>query len=184
MKDVHVEVGVCGLSCRLCPAYHRETKSRCLGCKSEFRMGAACAFLNCGFKKKGIEFCGFCQEKITCEKWRKQREMGKHFDSLLSYQALEDNISRIEKKGIIEFEKHQKIREEILATMLAEFNEGRSKSQFCIAATILEIKDLKTVLQGARKQTNNLELKEKSQVLNKLLNDIASRKKLQLKLRK
>ena len=184
MKNIHVEVGVCGLSCRLCPAYHRETKSRCPGCKSDFRMGAACAFLNCAFKKKGIEFCGFCPEKGTCEKWRKHREMGKRFDSFLSYQALEDNISFIEKNGLAEFEKQQKIREEILKAMLTEFNEGRSKSLHCIAATVLEIKDLETILRQARKQTEKMTLKEKSQVLRELLNEIAIRKKRELKLRK
>jgi len=184
MKDVHVEVGVCGLSCRLCPAFHRETKSRCPGCKSEFRMGAACAFLNCAFKKKGLEFCGFCPEETTCEKWRKHREMGKHFDSIVSYQALEDNISFIEKNGLAEFEKQQKNREKILSEMLAEFNDGRSTSLYCIAVTVLEIKDLETALLQARKQTEKMALKEKSQVLRELLNKIATRKKLELKLRK
>ena len=184
MKNIHVEVGVCGLSCRLCPAYHRETKSRCPGCKSDFRMGAACAFLNCAFKKKGLEFCGFCIEKTTCEKWRKHREMGKRIDSIVSYQALEDNISFIEKNGLTEFEKQQILKEKILSDMLAEFNDGRSKSMYCIAATVLEIKDLETALRQARKQTEKMTLKEKSQVLRELLNEIAIRKKLELKLRK
>jgi hypothetical protein len=184
MKDVHVEVGVCGLSCRLCPAYHRETKSRCPGCKSEFRMGASCAFLNCAFKKKGLEFCGFCPENGACEKWRKHREMGKRVDSFVSYQALEDNISFIEKNGLPEFEKQQISREKILNSMLSEFNEGRSKSLYCIAATILEIKDLEIILREARKKTYKMALKEKSQVLRELLSETAIRKKLELKLRK
>ncbi len=127
MNIKHVEVGVCGLSCRLCPAYHRETKSRCLGCKSEFRMGAACAFQNCALKKKGIEFCGFCEESETCERWRKNREMGKKGDSLLSYQKVEDNIAFIQKNGIAKLEDEQKTREQLLKEMLADFNEGRSK---------------------------------------------------------
>jgi hypothetical protein len=32
------EIGICGLSCRLCSRYHTESKSRCGGCKSEFRI--------------------------------------------------------------------------------------------------------------------------------------------------
>jgi len=39
------EIGICGLSCRLCPRYHTESKSRCGGCKSEFRMSAGCPFI-------------------------------------------------------------------------------------------------------------------------------------------
>ncbi|NJD54065.1 MAG: hypothetical protein FIB07_14500 [Candidatus Methanoperedens sp.] len=34
------EIGVCGLSCRLCPRYQSEGESRCFGCKTESRMGA------------------------------------------------------------------------------------------------------------------------------------------------
>ncbi len=110
MKINHVEVGVCGLSCRLCPAYYRETKSRCPGCKSKFRMGAPCPFHNCAIKKKGVEFCGFCDENATCARWKKQREMGKQHDSIVCYQKLEDNIAFIQKNGIEEFEKQQKTR--------------------------------------------------------------------------
>jgi hypothetical protein len=45
----HVAVGVCGLSCYLCPNHNSDAKSRCEGCKSEGRMGAACPFLTCVF---------------------------------------------------------------------------------------------------------------------------------------
>jgi hypothetical protein len=110
--------------------------------------------------------------------------MGKRIDSIVSYQALEDNISFIEKNGLTEFEKQQILKEKILSDMLAEFNDGRSKSMYCIAATVLEIKDLETALWQARKETEKMVLKEKSHVLRELLNEIAIRKKLELKLRK
>jgi hypothetical protein len=180
----HIEIGVCGLSCRLCPAYHRETKSRCPGCKSEFRMGAACPFHNCAVKKKGIEFCGFCEESQTCEKWRKHREIGKMSDSLLSYQKVEDNIAFIQKNGIAEFENEQKIREQLLKEMLADFNEGRSKTYYCIAATVLEIKELRQALNEAKTQSQTLNVKEKSQILHSILDRIAEKKHYCLKLRK
>jgi hypothetical protein len=179
----YVEVGVCGLSCRLCPAHHRETRSMCPGCKSEYRMGAACSFLNCGFKQKGLEFCGFCQENKNCVKWRKHRERGKLFDSILSYQALEDNITFIEKNGLSEFEKQQIEKEKLLKTMLKEFNEGRSKSLYCVAATIMQIKELEAVLHEAREKTETLTLKEKAQVMKTLLHEAASKKKYTLRLR-
>jgi hypothetical protein len=184
MRINHVEIGVCGLSCRLCPAFYRETKSKCYGCKSEYRMGAACPFHNCAVKKKGIEFCGFCEEKEACAKWRKHREMGRQRDSILSYQKLEDNISFIQRSGIEEFEKQQKTREQILRAMLKEFNEGRSKTLYCIAATFLDIEELESVLEKARESSKGLDLKEKSEIMRSLLNEIANRKNYLLKLRK
>jgi len=52
-----IEVGVCGLSCRLCPTYHSKAESKCAGCKSPDRMAVGCPFITCAVKKKGVEFC-------------------------------------------------------------------------------------------------------------------------------
>lgn len=184
MKISHVEIGVCGLSCRLCPAYYRETKSKCPGCKSEFRMGAACPFQNCALKKKGIEFCGFCDENATCARWKKHREMSKQHDSIVCYQKLEDNIIFIQKNGMEEFEKQQKTREKLVRAMLTEFNEGRSKTFYCIAATMLDIAELESVLKEAREKSVGLDLKAKSEVMHSLLDKIAENRNYSLKLRK
>ena len=78
----YLEIGVCGLSCRLCPRYQSEGKSRCFGCKTESRMGAGCPFITCAVKRNGIEFCWDCKESAACEKWKKHRESGKRHDSL------------------------------------------------------------------------------------------------------
>jgi hypothetical protein len=184
MKKSYVAIGVCGLSCRLCPAYHRETKSKCGGCKSDYRMGAACPFHNCAVKKKRIDFCGLCDENNTCAKWRKFRETGKQHDSILSYQRLEDNIAFIQKNGMEEFEKQQEAREKLLRAILTEFNEGRSKTFYCIATTVLEIGELESVLENARAKSKGLDIKGKSEVMHSLLNEIAENKNYLLKLRK
>lgn len=184
MNITYPEIGICGLSCRLCPAYHRETASKCGGCKSESRWAVGCPFINCASKKKGIEFCWLCEENKTCEKWRKHREMGKLHDSFVCYQKLEDNILFIQQHGIKEFEAHQKNRERLLREMLKEFNEGRSKTYYCIAATVLDVGDLEQSLAEAREQAIGLERKEKAQTLHTILNRIADKKKLSLRLRK
>ena len=180
----YTEIGICGLSCRLCPRYHTESKSRCGGCKSEFRMSAGCPFITCAIKKKGIEFCWQCTENETCEKWRKHRGFSKQVDSFICYQKLEDNIAFIQKNGVNEFEKLQKTRENLLKEMLQEFNEGRSKSYYCIAATVLEIEELKEALTKAKEDSIGLEIKSKSRILHSILDEIAERKSYYLKLRK
>ena len=184
MKKDSIEIGVCGLSCRLCPAYYRETKSKCEGCKSEYRMGAACPFHNCAIKKKGIDFCGLCNENNTCAKWRKFREAGKQHDSFVCYQRLEDNIAFIQRYGMEEFEKQQETREKLLRAILTEFNEGRSKSFYCIAATVLEIGELESVLENAREKSKRFDIKAKSEVMHSLLNEIADNRNYLLKLRR
>jgi hypothetical protein len=184
MEIRYPEIGVCGLSCRLCPSYHMTTASRCLGCKSEGRMAVGCPFITCAVKRKGIEFCWDCKESETCEKWKKHRDTGKKNDSFKCYQKLEDDIASIRKNGVAEFERSQKAREQLLQVMLQQFNEGRSKSYFCIAATVLEIAELKEALNTATKGSEGLSLKERSRLLHSMLDDIAARKHYNLKLRK
>lgn len=184
MEIKYPEIGICGLSCRLCPWHYIEGKSRCGGCKSEFRMAVGCPFITCAVKKKGIEFCWDCEENKTCEKWKKHREFGKQHDTFKCYQKLEDNISFIQKSGVDQFEKLQKIREKLLKEMLQDFNEGRSKRYYCIAATVLEIDELEKVLSEAKEESKGLGIKEKSKVLHSLLDTVAKRKNYFLKLRK
>jgi len=184
MQIKYHEIGICGLSCRLCPRYHIEGKSKCGGCKTDSRMVVGCPFINCAVKKKGIEFCWQCEEDKTCERWRKHREFGRQHDSFKCYQKLEDDISFIQKNGVRQFEKAQKTREQLLNEMLQDFNEGRSKNYYCIAATVLEIEELKDALNKAKKDSTGLEIKGKSRVLHSILDEIAERKNYCLKLRK
>jgi len=178
------EIGICGLSCRLCPRYHTESKSKCGGCKSEFRISAGCPFITCAIKKKGIEFCWQCEENESCEKWAKHREFSKRVDSFICYQKLEDNIAFIKKNGVNEFEKVQKTRKNLLKVMLQKFNEGRSKSYYCIAATVLEIEELEEALTIAKKDSTGFEIKAKSKVLHSILDELSERNNYYLKLRK
>lgn len=184
MKIQWKAVGICGLSCRLCPTYHSTSKSRCGGCKSEFRMRVGCSFIRCAVKEKGIEFCWDCEESAGCERWDKHREASKVGDSFVCYQKLEDNIRFIQEHGVDEFVKEQRIREKLLKEMLQEFNEGRSKTFYCIASTILELEELKTALCEAKKYVEGLNIKDKAKVLHQILDNIAERKNYYLKLRK
>ena len=184
MEIRYPRIGICGLSCRLCPAYHRETKSKCDGCKSEYRISARCPFITCAIKKKGIEFCWQCEENESCERWKNHREFSKERDTFVCYQKLEDNLSFIQEKGIIEFENIQKIRENLLKDMLQDFNEGRSKNYYSVAATIMDIDELRNAIKEAKLRSKGLEIKEKSKILHSLLDRIAEDKTYLLKLRK
>jgi hypothetical protein len=180
----YAEVGVCGLSCRLCSMYHTQTESRCAGCKSYARMAVGCPFITCAVKKKGIEFCWQCTENAACEKWRKHRDAGRQKDSFKCYQKLEDDILFIRNNGVAEFEKTAKIRENLLNEMLIGFNDGRSKSYYCIAATVLKIDELRDVLSQSKEQSKNMQLKDKAKVIHSILECLANEKGYLLKLRK
>jgi len=160
MKIEHPEIGVCGLSCRLCPSYHKDAQSRCAGCKIEERMAAGRPLITCAVKKKALEFCWECPENEPCHKWGKHRQFSRSPDTFKCYQKLENNIAFIRENGVAEFARLQKIREELLRDSLLRFNEGRSKTYYCIAATVLEIDELKEALAKAGKDSQGLEKKK------------------------
>jgi len=147
-------------------------------------MAVGCPFITCAVKKKGIEFCWNCEESVTCEKWGKHRDAGKQHDSFKCYQKLEDDIHFIQENGVEKFEEVQKLREQLLAQILKEFNEGRSKSYYCIAATVLEIEELEEAIDSARKESTGLDIRMKSKVMHSMLDAIAVKNNYYLKLRK
>lgn len=185
MEFLYPAIGICGLSCRLCPHYHTEGTSRCEGCKTESRMGAGCPFITCAIKKQGVEFCHDCKDSAACGRWAKHREAGKIADSFKCYQTLEQDIAVIQEQGIGVFETDQRKRESLLKEMLDEFNDGRSKSYYCIAVTVMRIDELETALQEARSRAGgSADRKDRSKILHAILDRIAMEREYLLKLRK
>ena len=184
MKAKYPEIGVCGLSCRLCPRYYTEGKSRCGGCKTPSRMGAGCPFITCAVKRRGIEFCWQCDEHAACEKWRRHKDLGRRHDSFVCYQRLEENIGFVQREGVRAFEKEQKTREGLLRAMLLEFNDGRSRTLYSIAATVMQVRELKEAMAEARRKSRGADLKAKAAILRSLLESVARENGYCLKLRK
>lgn len=184
MHIKYPDMGICGLSCQLCPTYHTDAKSRCEGCKSQSRMTLGCPFITCAIKKREIEFCWECKESTDCEKWRKHQEAGSKYDSFKSYQKLEEDIIYIQENGFIKYKKLQDIREELLKDMLLNFNEGRSKSYYCVAATVMRSEEIKEALDRAKELSDGLDIKSKSKVLHSILDEIAQQNGYYLGLRK
>ncbi|MDD3048943.1 MAG: DUF3795 domain-containing protein [Bacilli bacterium] len=182
-KIKNPKIGVCGLYCGLCPAYVSKGKSRCQGCKTEWRFGGPCSILHCA-AKKDIEFCGNCKDKETCEKWQKHRDASKNYDSFKCYQRLEADILYIEKYGMTKYMQGQEIREKLLLKMLEEYNDGRSKSYYCIVATIFKIDEIEKALNKVSKEITGLTIKEKAKLLHLAFDEIAAKKGYCLKLRK
>ena len=172
------------LSCRLCPMFQTQASGRCAGCKSTGRIAVGCPFITCAVKNKEIEFCWQCQENTTCKKWEKHREEGKHRDSFKCYQKLEDDITFIQERGVEEFDRQQKIRESFLKEMLDGFNDGRSKTYYSVAATVLPVDELQNALLKAQEKSDGKQSKEKSKVMHKVLEEISKQKGYCLKLRK
>ncbi len=184
MEIRYPTIGICGLSCRLCPNHNTTAKSRCHGCKSPGRMAAGCPFITCAIKRKGVEFCWDCPESGDCEKWATHRKTGKRKDSFTCYQGLERDIEGAGAHGVAWLDAEQAVRGELLEEMLRGFNDGRSKRTYCIAATVLDPDDLRECLVRATRGSGGLEPGLRARMLRDQLEEVARRKGLVLALRK
>lgn len=184
MEICYPEVGVCGLSCRMCPHHYGASESRCGGCKDKTRMAVGCPFITCAVKRRGIEFCWECGESGSCERWASHREQGKTRDSFVCYASLEDNIASVRAAGLAKFIEEQIERASLLTEMLAEFNEGRSKSYYCIAATMLEPRALRAAIESVRQSAREMDVRARSKALHAALDALAKERSLKLALRK
>ena len=184
MKIEYPEIGVCGLSCRLCPNYQSTSASRCGGCKSDGRMRVGCPFITCAAKKRGIEFCWQCPEQEGCERWHGHRRRGQIRDSFVCYQRLEKNIAFVRDRGISAFVEDQRERENLLLRMLNGFNEGRSKSFYCIVATVMDTQEITRAIAQVEEESAGGDVLSRRRALHAWFERIAKEKNYNLKLRK
>ena len=135
-------------------------------------------------KKNNFETCAECEE-FPCSKIAKW-DKG---DSFISHMACLSNLKYIKAIGVEKFVETQKKRIELLEIMLEQYNEGRSKSFFCITTALLSIADLENAIKTSEKKikaenVNNTDLKSKSKILKEILNELAAKDGIKLKLRK
>jgi hypothetical protein len=180
-------IGACGLDCGLCPSFNRETKSRCPGCCGEGFWDAhpGCPFITCAVKQKELETCGQCNEFEFCPKVLKLREKARREDSFVSYRTIPANLEFISKNGIEKWVSRQNEKIAFLKNLLAEYNDGRSKSFFCLSVQLIPLDKLKTALTQVKKRvTPEMAAKEKTTLVRDAFENAAENLGVDLKLRK
>ena len=183
-------LGCCGLDCGLCPRYYITGSSRCTGCAGPdfFNKHPSCSYISCCIKKKGLEVCSQCSE-FPCGKFESWLETGGEYDSFLTHKKAKPNQEFIKKNGLEKFLEQQRKRIELLNKMLRDFDDGRSRSYYCIAASLLSVSDLEISLIKVKQKievdkVNFDDRKGKSKILKELLNECATRNDVELRLRR
>lgn len=181
-------IGCCGLDCGLCPRYYTAGSSRCPGCCGVdfLKKHPGCGYITCCVKKKALEVCAECDE-FPCSKFESWLVGGGEYDSFLTHVKANDNMNFMKAHGVEKFIELQGRRIRLLEVMLKGYDDGRSKSFFCIAATLLPIEALETALKRVEEEIEAKALgdvKTRSKILKELLNNFAFREGIELKLRK
>lgn len=179
-------IACCGIDCGLCPSYYTLGHSKCPGCGGpDFSSKhPSCSILTCCVKNNSFESCADCNQYpcVKLKSWDKA-------DSFVTHKVCLQNLNKIRQNGIEKFIEQQKIRMEILEMLLNSFNEGRSKSFFCIATTLLSIEDLNDAIKKAEEgiAEENIKIddfRSKSKIVKEILNKHAVNKNIEIKLRK
>jgi len=177
-------IGCCGLYCGLCPRYQSGAPGRCHGCKT-FTFVTSCKIRNCCVKRKGLTTCAECDD-FPCEKNNPETHQYEYF---VTNKVCIPNLYRIKEVGLEIWLGEQKERQLILENLLAEYNEGRSKSFYCTATALMPVSLIEKAINEAREiiannQINESDIKSKARLLKSTIQDLASKSDIDLKLRK
>jgi len=185
---IYPTIAVCGLDCGLCPRYYTVGTSRCPGCCGPefFSKHPTCSFITCCVKKKNLEVCAECSD-FPCSKFKNEKEYQqlKESSSYPSYKKVIPNLNFIKEHGIEKFIEQQKKRIKLFATMIANFDDGRSRSFFCKSAALLDLKTLENSLDRAiqKIKTDNIkpnDTKTKAKILKGILSGNALKEGVEL----
>ncbi len=184
-------IGCCGIDCGLCPRYYANGKSRCPGCCGPgfFEVTPGCSFITCCVRQKGLEVCGQCKE-YSCDKSQRLKADGPDaYDSAVTHRKALPNLDFIKGRGLAAFLAQQQERIKLLETFLREYDDGRSKSFYCLAAALLPIAELMASLAGARLEISVLgipatDVKRKAAILRTRLKMSAQQQEIELILRR
>jgi hypothetical protein len=109
-------------------------------------------------------------------------------DFFLTHQKIKSNLYFIKQQGLERFLKQQRKRIKLLERMLQDFDDGRSRSFYCIATTLLPIAELVTLINEAERKMKVEKVKAddtqtKAKILRELLSELAAKGGVELKLR-
>lgn len=174
-SDLHFSL--CGLNCDLCPM---KLGNYCPGCGGgDGNQG--CTIARCSLQHNNVEYCFQC-DNFPCKKYDGIEE----FDSFITHRHQLADMKRIREMGIGQYHHELKQKSGILTYLLENFNEGRKKSFFHIAVNLLDISDIKSVMEelNTAVQSPDLTLNEKSAIAANLFRSVADKRGITLKFNK
>ena len=137
-----------------------------------------CGFVNCCVNKRGLETCADCAE-FPCKRFDKE---GSGLDSFVTHRKVFSNLDFVKLNGIELFMDKQRIRMDILTDLLNRYDDGRSKSFYCLACALLPIGKLNECRICIDSIDNSADVKDKCKKLKECILQIAEDLKIELKL--
>jgi hypothetical protein len=174
----HNTIGCCGIDCGLCPRFHTIGASACPGCGGlNFKeKHPSCGFLTCCAVKKGLEVCSDCND-FPCNRFDSEKN---GYDSFVTHKKVYTNLDFIKNNGTDKFIEQQKIRIHILTDFLENFDDGRSKSFFCISCALLPLNKLLEIYRFMNDSLVDADIKIKNKQIRTILTTTADSANIKL----
>ncbi len=180
MKDFQrndLMFSLCGLNCALCSM---KLDNYCPGCGG----GAGnqgCAIARCSLQHGKIDYCYQCN-KYPCEKYKGIEA----FDSFITHRNQLKDMEKAKRLGVELYQTELSEKAAILKHLIQHYNDGRKKSFFCLAVNLLDLEDVKTIVQQIAEQTTDtdLNIKERAAIASALFQSVAGQRQILLKLNK
>lgn len=165
MEKQWATVGCCGIDCGLCPRFYTAGSSRCPGCGGA---GFAdkhppCGIRTCCIEKHAREICALC-DAFPCARFADREAVER--DSFVTHKRIFRNHAQVREEGFDAFIAEHNARMALLNRMLADYDDGRSKSLFCFAAALLNMESIETALT---KTADEPDRKRKAEALKAVL---------------
>lgn len=180
MHKAYPVIGCCGIDCGLCPRYHTGGASKCPGCGGDdFHLKhPSCGFLTCCITRHNAEVCGLCNE-FPCNRFEPEKE---GYDSFVTHRRIFQNLSCIKKEGIEAFISRQRQRMDFLNMLLGSFDDGRSKSYFCLASALLPLTSLEAISGAIKDHLDRDDIRAGNRLVKELIDAAAHQHEVTLKL--
>ena len=168
---------LCGLNCALCSMH---LGGYCPGCGG----GAgnqSCTIAKCSLEHGGVPFCWECPE-YPCPRY----DGFDDGDSFVPHRNRQQDIAQARERGLDTYLMQLEEKRNILAELLAHYNDGRRKTFFNTAVYLLPLEDLRSVMAALNNRPELDEQAGKERVLAavELLQEAADRRSISLKLNK
>jgi len=181
------QFSLCGLNCSLCPRYRTTGSSRCPGCGGEdfYEKHPSCGVISCSLRHGGVAYCFNCSE-YPCDRYTRENDK----DSFLSYMNVTKDMESAKTEGLDSYLEQLAKRSDVLDVLLQDWDNGRLKSYFCVAANLLSVKDLEHAMSELSGIANNLKNSSEAnsslygRVAKEYFDKLASDRGISLKLRR
>lgn len=128
-----------------------------------------------------ITYC-IQSSEYTCVKYDHIED----YDSFITTRHQKADLEKARRIGIDAYNTEQEEKARILDLLLSGYNDGRKKTLFCVAVNLLELQELRNVIDQIESDSEMemRTLKEKSAFAAKLLQNAAERNGIDVKLHK